>query len=476
LTEPAFATILLLKELDSVVAAEPVRVRQFHPMNTQLTNDLQQTDETKTHAGNYFVSNYPPYSFWTEEHVGEAFDALERPPAPRTPLGIYLHIPFCRKRCRFCYFKVYTDKDANEIENYLNAAVRELELYSAKPFIGERKPTFIYFGGGTPSYISSRQLTGLTERMKQLLPWDEAEEITFECEPGTLTETKLRVIKEIGVTRLSLGIENFDDRILEINGRAHGSKEIERSYRFAQSVGFPQINIDLIAGMVGETTENWLDCVRRTIALGPDSVTIYQMEIPYNTTIFKEMKASGQTVAPVADWRTKREWVRQAFAELERVGYHVGSAYTAVKDPSRTRFLYRDLLWTGADLVGLGVASFSHVGGTHFQNQHDWTPYISQLQEGTLPIYRALTPTHEERMIREFILQMKLGHVSREYFRSKFGVDLQKRFAESLSKLQNQGFLELDNGTLRVSRDGLLQVDKLLHEFFLPEHRTARYA
>ncbi len=442
----------------------------------QITRDPQNVDDSKTQAGNYFVSNYPPYSFWTQDHVNEAYEALERIPAGDTPLGLYLHIPFCRKRCRFCYFKVYTGKDASEVANYLDAAVRELQLYSVKPFINGRKPRFIYFGGGTPSYISSRQLTGLTDRMKELLSWDEAEEVTFECEPGTLTKAKLRVIKGIGVTRLSLGIENFDDRILEINGRAHGSKEIDRAYQFARSIGFPQINIDLIAGMVGETPENWLECVHKTIALAPDSVTIYQMEIPYNTTIFKEMKSSGQTVAPVADWSTKREWVKQAFAELERAGYHVGSAYTAVRNPSKTRFMYRDLLWSGADLIGLGVASFSYVAGTHFQNQHDWGPYITQLEEGTLPIYRALTPSHDERLIREFILQMKLGRVSREYFQTKFGVDLAERFARNLNKLQNQGYLELDDTSLRLNREGLLQVDRLLHEFFLPEHRNARYA
>src|SRR5579871_3775135 len=328
----------------------------------------------QTTPGNYFVSNYPPYSFWTNDRVGEAYQALDRQPRPNTPLGVYLHIPFCRKRCHFCYFKVYTDKKSEEIEGYLDAALREFELYSAKPFIGSRKPKYIYFGGGTPSFISSKQLIRVVDRMKQLLPWDDAEEITFECEPGTLTEGKLQVIKDLGVTRLSLGIENFDDAILESNGRAHRSKEILRAYDFARSIGFPQINIDLIAGMVGETEDNWRDCIQKTVELSPDSITIYQMEVPYNTTIVKEMKLHGQNVAPVADWSTKRHWVDFAFAELERAGYTIGSAYTAVKDPSRTKFLYRDLLWSGADMVGLGVASFSHVGGVHFQNLHDFDP------------------------------------------------------------------------------------------------------
>ncbi len=445
-------------------------------MITELPKTVHLEPEDETTVGNYFVSNYPPYSFWKTERTGEAAAALKRVPAADTPLGIYLHIPFCRKRCHFCYFKVYTDKDAAGIEGYLEAAARELKIYTEKPFLGGRKPRFIYFGGGTPSYISSRQLTSLTEMMKERLAWDEAEEITFECEPGTLTENKLKVIKAVGVTRLSLGIENFSDPILEINGRAHKSKEIYQSYDFARSLGFSQINVDLIAGMVGETNENWRSCVEKTIALSPDSVTIYQMEIPYNTTVFQDMKARGETVAPVAGWKSKREWVYAAFSELESAGYTVGSAYTAVKNPARTRFLYRDFLWTGADLVGLGVASFSHVGGTHFQNEHEFLPYLSRIREGHLPIYRALTPTPEERMIREFILQMKLGQVNTAYFHEKFGINIQQRFAEPLRLLQERSLLAISGNSLCLTRDGLLQVDRLLHEFFLPEHRNTRYA
>ncbi len=429
-----------------------------------------------TTVGSYFVSNYPPYSFWTPEHVGDVMEALHRAPEPGTPLGVYLHIPFCRKRCHFCYFKVYTDKNAAEIEGYIDAAIHELELYATLPFIGGRTPRFVYFGGGTPSYISSSQLERLVTGMKASLPWDAAEEVTFECEPGTLTEGKLQVIRGLGVTRLSLGIEHFDEEVLQINGRAHGHREIGRAYDLARSLGFPQVNIDLIAGMVGDTEEKWRETVRQCVELEPDSVTIYQMEVPYNTTIFREMKERGETVAPVADWLTKRTWVHYAYSQLESVGYTVGSAYTAVKDPAKTRFLYRDLLWKGADMVGLGVASFSHVGGVHFQNEHDWASYLGGLEQGRPPIYRALKPTGEERLIRELILQMKLGRVSRGYFENKFGVNLEQKFAAPLAKLRELGFLTLDAETLRLNRDGLLQVDRLLHEFFLPQHRNARYA
>ena len=432
--------------------------------------------EHQTTVGNYFVSNYPPFSFWKPEHVAEARAALARPAQPGVPLGVYLHIPFCRKRCHFCYFRVYTDKDSTAIKAYLDLALRELQQYATMPFISGRKPQFVYFGGGTPSYLSEAQLRQLTDQMKALLPWDAAEEVTFECEPGTLSDHKLKTIRELGVTRLSLGVENFSDHVLEINGRAHRSPEIRRAYHFARELDFPQINIDLIAGMVEETEENWRDCVRQTLQLEPDSVTIYQMEVPYNTQIYQEMKAQGKLAAPVADWDTKRRWVDYAFGEMERAGYTVASAYTAVKDPARTRFVYRDSLWRGADLIGLGVASFSHVNGTHFQNQHDFEPYLAELRLGRLPIYRALTPTEQERLIRELVLQFKLGRVSRHYFATKLGADLTTVFAEPIRRLREQGFLAIDGDWLRFSREGLLQVDRLVHEFFLPEHRHARYA
>jgi oxygen-independent coproporphyrinogen-3 oxidase len=432
--------------------------------------------QKETRAGNYFVSNYPPYAFWKPEFVGEILAAMERPPRAGNPLGMYVHIPFCRKRCHFCYFKVYTDKDSAAIRHYIDAVLREFALYANKPFIGGRKPNFIYFGGGTPSYLSADQLRHLTDGMKAFLPWDEAEEVTFECEPGTLTDHKLKAIRDLGVTRLSLGVENFDDHILEINGRAHHSKEIARAYGYAREIGFPQINIDLIAGMVEETDANWRECVRKTIELSPDSVTIYEMEIPFNTTIYKQMKAEGKLVAPVADWETKRGWVKYAFEELEKAGYHVGSAYTAVKNPERTTFVYRDRLWAGADLLSLGVASFGHIGGTHYQNQHDFEPYVGRLDAGELPIWRALTPTDEERLIREFILQLKLGLVSRAYFRKKFGAELTERFAVPIQRLKDWGFLEIVGDEARLNRDGLLQVDRLLHEFFLPQHLNTKYA
>jgi oxygen-independent coproporphyrinogen-3 oxidase len=439
---------------------------------------MTEVAQEKTGLGNYFVANYPPFSFWKPAHLPAAHTALNSRPRADTPLGLYLHIPFCRKRCKFCYFRVYTDKNARDVEVYLEALVKEIELYSRLRIVGGRPFHFVYFGGGTPSYLSATQLRGLVERLEQFITWKQAEEVTFECEPGTLQQHKLETLKEIGVTRLSLGIENFDDRILEANGRAHLSQEIYRAYQWARDLKFNQINIDLIAGMVGETWDKWRETVRKTIELNPDSVTIYQMELPFNTVFSKELRVIGQDEPgpiTVANWPTKRDWVRYAFEELGKVGYEVSSAYTMVKGKERSRFVYRDSLWHGADMFGTGVASFGHVNGVHLQNVDQWEDYVGMLEQGRLPLGRALPVEPRELLIREMILQIKTGALDVAYFRRKFGVEVLREFETGFQQLQDDGYLTTNGERVMLTPEGLLQIDRHLPTFFLPQHRGARY-
>ncbi len=436
-----------------------------------MTTDVS---KTKTEVGNYFVSNYPPFSQWTPEYVHEAIEALNEPPRTEDPLGLYIHIPFCRKRCKFCYFKVYTDKNASEIEVYLDALIKENEIYSRMPAIEGRQLRFAYFGGGTPSYISEKQLHYLVDGLNRHVSWDNAEEVTFECEPGTLRKSKLETLKEIGVTRLSLGVEHFNDDILEANGRAHLSPEIYQAYGWAREVDFPQINIDLIAGMMGESEEKWRETVRRAIELEPDSVTIYQMELPYNTVISQEMIEKGLD-SPIADWPQKRRWVDYAFEQFEARGYRAASAYTLATTEKPCRFIYTDALWHGGDMIGLGVSSFSHFGGVHFQNAHTFEEYVGALDENRLPLLRALSLTPRQMLIREMILQLKTGAIDREYFSRKFGLDVWKEFQPVYERLEEENLLERKDTRIALTRKGLLQVDHFLSEFFEPELIQVRY-
>ena len=430
-------------------------------------------EQVATDVGSNFVSNYPPYSFWSAASLPDVHRALDAAPRPATPAGLYVHVPFCRKRCKFCYFKVYTDKNSAEVRRYLAAVMREAEMQAARRVWSGRPLKFVYFGGGTPSFISAPDLGRLVGRLRELLSWDRVEEVTFECEPGTLTRAKLEAIRDAGVTRLSLGIENFDDAILRENGRAHTTREIDRVVPWIRELGFEQLNIDLIAGMIGEHEETWKTSVRRTVELEPDSVTIYQLELPYNT-VYSRTLLDG-TRLEVADWATKRAWHDYAFEELARAGYDPSSAYTMTRRGRDGRFVYRDSVWRGCDLLGLGVSSFGHVSGVHFQNLSRWEAYLERVEAGELPLDRGFVTDPAERMTREAILLLKRGHLEADYFREKHQLDLLRTFHEPLERLRRAGMLTFDDEHVELTRQGLLRVDQLLPEFYASRYQNARY-
>lgn len=437
-------------------------------------NKQKAREEKKPAVGSLFISNYPPYSFWSHERVAKVVDYFGSTPRENRPMGLYLHIPFCRKRCKFCYFKVYTDKNSREIQTYLDAVEKELTMLSRLPAVSGRQLKFLYVGGGTPSYIGGRHLRHLMAILKAAIPWEGVEEVTFECEPGTLTETKLEAIREVGVTRLSLGVESFDDAILRENGRAHVSTEIYRVLPWIRALGFEQFNIDLIAGMVGESWDNWRESIHKAIEMDPDSITIYQMELPYNT-LYSHNVLEGSSNLEFADFDTKRAWHDYAINSLRDAGYEISSAYTMVKRGRNVRFRYRDSLWQGADLLAVGVSSFGHMGGLHYQNDPAIENYNKALARGDLPVKRAYETTPRDRLTREMILQLKLGRIGAAYFRDKFGEDILRLFQEQWRDYQGQGYLNIENGQIILTREGLLRVDSLLPAFYQDHHQNARY-
>ena len=146
-----------------------------------------------------------------------------------------------------------------------------------------------------------------------------------------------------------------------------------------------------------------------------------------------------------------------------------------MKKGKPTNFVYRDALWHSADMIGTGVASFSHVGGIHFQNKTHWDGYLQDIEEGRLPLNRAFEPTEDEKFTREVILQLKLGHIHADYFQDKFGVDIMHRFRTQFDKLEDEGMLSVDGREITLSRQGLLRADQLLPAFYDPKYQNARY-
>ncbi len=278
----------------------------------------------------------------------------------------------------------------------------------------------------------------------------------------------------MGVTRLSLGVENFSDAVLEENGRAHLSKQVYNAWDWIQAVKFPNVNIDLISGMVGETWENWRLNIAKTIELSPDSVTIYQMELPFNTVYSADILGNKKE-SPVADWPTKRAWVDYAMTELSQAGYSISSAYTMVKDASKVNFSYRDNLWMGSDLLATGVASFGFAQGVHYQNLADLSKYYDAIANQKLPLGRGFVPSREQLLIRQMILLLKKGYLDRALFSSLYDVDIYQKWQATWDDYVSQGWASISPTEIRLTREGLLRADGLLSAFFEPRYQGVRY-
>ncbi len=424
-------------------------------------------------AGNYFVAVYPPFSAWDAAQVIALREALEWP-APGKPLGIYVHLPFCQKKCDYCYYLSYIAQPATVVDRYLEAVVRECALYAEQPGLKGRSLSFAYFGGGTPSALSSTQVRYLADGLRRGLSWSEVEEITFECAPRSVRHEFLETLRDVGVTRLSMGVQSFDDELLRLNGRVHLAEDVVRAYSLIRQADFAWVNLDLMCGLLGETEAQWRESIRRVIELAPDGVTIYQTEIPHNTQLYRDVKAGALATAPLS-WDTKRVRLDEGFRELERAGYTIVSAYNAVKDPQRHRFLYQDYLWRGADMLGLGVAAFGYFGGVQAQNEITLEQYEAAVARGDIPLKRAIKLSARDQLVREFVLQLKIGEVPLAPFRERFGVDLAIAFAKPLQALAAEGWLTVCPECVRLTRPGLLRVDRLLSHFYDSQFQDIRY-
>ena len=426
-----------------------------------------------TRAENYFISNYPPYFYWRPDEL-PAFEASLDQSSRPGPLGLYVHLPFCRQRCSYCYFRVHPAPSARDVDGYIEMLLKELSLHASRTAVAGRAPSSAYFGGGTPSYLSLAQIEKLLVGIKARISWKGIEECTFECNPGTVSLEKLKLLRALGISRVSLGFQSLTNEVVRNAGRVTDVGNAVEAFHLARNAGFTEINVDLLAGLPGETAETWRQTVERTAALQPDCVTLYQMELSHNSRFYKSIQAGRHLNLPA--WPEKRAWVDEAFRMLEEARYTVASSYMAVRHPERWRFVhYVELYWHGADLLALGESAFGYLQDFHYQNVDALESYGAMVGAGRLPLWRALQLGAEEQLRREALLQLKTGRLSLAYFRRRFGIELQEKFRPQFEELERQGLLALQGSHIMLTREGLLQVDRFLPCFYLPQHRGARY-
>lgn len=423
-------------------------------------------------SGNYFVAAYPPFYRWSAAHLPAVKCALEAED-DSAPLGLYVHIPFCLARCEYCFYLSYANSPSAERSVYVDCLLAEWSAYARSARLHNRPLEFVYFGGGTPSLLGAGETERLLRGLQTITPWTHIREVTFECAPQSVEKDLIHVLRQAGVTRVSLGIQSWSDAILSASRRVHRSADAMRALEMIREAAFPILNVDLIAGLPHDEEASFLATVEQTVALRAESLTIYQLETPYYTTLSRGIRA-GATM-PVPDWPTKRRWLGEAFDRLEGAGYHVRSAYGAVLDLLRHAFIYQDLQYRGADLIGIGASAFSYCDGVHFQNKTAIGAYQMAVREGEQPIERAYALSCREQFVREFVLQMKLGGVDVKALSGKFAMPILAEWHSVFRRFADRGWLEFSAEEVRLTREGLLRADSMIRAFYLSEHQQSAY-
>ncbi len=413
-----------------------------------------------------FIASYPPFETLKPEYIDAAWE--------KRRLGIYVHLPYCRKRCTFCFYKVYTNRNAKPMDRYLEAVYTEIDTYGKLAELQGRRIDTVYFGGGTPTLLNEEQLTELANRLKANFDIAPDAEWTSESEPGTLTEEKVATMRELGVTRLSMGVQTMDDELLHKNGRSHSSEWVYRAVGWARQNAFPVVNLDLMSGVIDETPQTWDHSLQAFIDLNIEHISIYRMEIYKNTLLY----AAGYTGPGVGGIPTDEEeealWF-QAVDKLEGAGYIQTSGHSFVRD-RKLDHTQRNDIWGGAgELLGMGVSSYSYLNGTVFQNTSDWGTYVGKVNAGESPVGRALRLNSRQQMAREVILGLKTLRFDRPAFKKRHGFDVLDLYAAQVDYLERDGLLEVSDDALTITRKARAYVDMACSVFYLGEHAEYKF-
>lgn len=374
--------------------------------------------------------------------------------------GLYIHVPFCVRKCHYCDFNSYVAGDAL-VALYLEALIKELEYYNTfAPAAGLSYAT-IYVGGGTPTVLLPSDLALLVQRASAQAGAEQWLEVTVEANPGTVSTAGLAELRAAGANRLSLGAQSFDAGLLQVLGRIHTAHDIAASVRSAREAGFANINLDLMFALPGQTLPQWQDTVERALRLAPEHISCYSL-IVEDGTPFGALQASGKLNLPAEDDEVAMyEW---AMERLARAGYQHYEISSFARPGYRCR--HNELYWRNEWYLGLGPGAHSHWAGERFANEPLPATYCRMLAQGQPPVVTRHQLSLAEQMDETLMMSMRLLEgITEERFRGRFGRRLDEEYPSEISRLVQLGLVSYDGRVLRLSRRGLLLGNQVFAAF-----------
>lgn len=390
----------------------------------------------------------------------------------RQPVSLYLHIPFCVRKCRYCDF-LSGPAGEEQRAQYLEALAREIEGTGRILARDEREVDTIFFGGGTPTLLSAKEIEHLLFLLSLHFRIRSDAEITMECNPGTADFEKLSALRDMGINRLSVGVQSFHDRELALLGRIHTAEEARRCIESARRAGFANLNLDLMSALPGQTYESWMDSLRTAVSFEPEHLSCYSLILEEGT--------------PFYEMHERRELPPLPSDEEDRRMYHDTKAYLAsfgcqryeISNYAKPGFSCRhnEGYWTGHEYLGLGLGAASLYQNVRFSNTRDFAAYCSAFREGEAAFdtasCRGGTKTYERRTREDAMSEFcylglrRMAGISLSDFRKRFGQDFLEVFGEPAEKHLEEGLLARDGDRLSLTDRGIDISNFVLCDFLL---------
>lgn len=366
-------------------------------------------------------------------------------------IGLYIHVPFCIKKCQYCDFVSYP-LEGKASSNYISSLFKEMSVYADKLKPDTKIIDSVYIGGGTPTCLSGDDLAGILDKIFSCFDVRDGAEITVEVNPGTVTREKLVSLKKAGVNRLSIGFQSCHPDLLHTLGRIHTFFEAVKTFREARALGYDNINIDLIFGIPGQSYEQWQSCLEKVVRLYPDHISAYNLQLEEGTPLF-DMVNKGFLEPCSEDLEAD---MYQNLIEMLSVSGYVH--YEISNFALRGRFCRHNLrYWQNRSFLGLGPAAHSFLDGRRFSNEPDVDRYMEKLMEGYLPVsWEKKLDVRTEMSETVFMGLRLIEGLDKDEFRKRFGEKVNEVFESEIERLIEMGLLKNLENRICLTAKGLM--------------------
>lgn len=363
-------------------------------------------------------------------------------------LALYIHVPFCKSKCYYCDFISYSNRD-DIISKYIEYLKKEIDMYVS--IIQNYSVKTIFIGGGTPSYIEGKYIYDILEYLFTKIKMEEIEEITIEANPNTIDDERLKIYKESGINRISLGAQCFSDDILKSIGRIHNSKDIYDSIYRVRDHGFNNLNLDLIFGLPNQSMKDVLESINETVKLDIEHISYYSLILEEDTPFFNSYK-KGKLNVPDED--LEREMYHKGKLFLDGEGYKHYEISNFAKEGYECK--HNLFYWQLKPYIGLGLAAHSNICGYRYWNYNNFEDYFSYIDNGFLPVEDKEKIDNEMEMAEYVILGLRLiKGVQFKDFYDRFKISLKDIYGEVLEKHKKNGLLDMNEYGIKLTNRGL---------------------